>query len=119
MRAFASPGLGWGSDGSEGLICFGLFVFILVCVVTVVIHRASHYLASRVHDPKCGMPDRNRSLEFLRTQLNKLSDEQRAKLGSLSQSGRKLEAIREAARFLAVSFDDATLIVEEFQKATP
>jgi hypothetical protein len=113
MTAFASPGFGWGSDGSECLICFGFFVFILVCAATVLIHRASHYFAGVTKVAKSSVGDRKPSLEFLRAQLNKLSDEQRATLGSLSKSGRQSEAIQVAARFLAISVDDATCIVEQ------
>jgi hypothetical protein len=108
-----------GSGGSDVLLCFGFVLFILVCAVTVLIHRASHYFASAKSDPELGDRDRKLPLERLRAQLNKLSDEQRARLCSLTKSGREVEAIGEAERLLAVSVDDATLIVDELQRDMP
>ena len=121
MIPFAGPGLGWGSRGEEW-ICLGFFLLLVVGAIaafTVMVHRWIYDLAKEAKEAKKAKERATiteHSVEYLRAQLSKLSDEQRDAIRRLFKSGRTTDAILEAGRTLGVSAREAELLADELQE---
>jgi hypothetical protein len=118
MTTFASPGLGWGSRGELNVcgVVFLIILFFFICAVTLILHRASHDAAVRHRREKRRIKERDQFFASMQNYLDKLSDEQRAALMALWRSGRRSEAVQEAARFLTVSEESASRLDDELQR---
>jgi hypothetical protein len=116
MRVFATPF--WASP-YELAVCGAVFLIILflfICAVIAALHRATHDAEVRRRREQRRIKEREQFFASLQDYLDKLSDEQRAALTELWNSGRRSEAVQEAARFLTISEDGASRLVDELQR---
>jgi hypothetical protein len=91
-------------------------LFLLVCAVTSALHRATHDAEVRRKREQRRIKEYEQFIASMQHYLDRCSEEQRAALMALWRSGRKSEAVQEAAHFLTVSEEHASPSGDSLQR---